>query len=75
MQKDLHFTSRMLTGAGALLAVSGLLLAVSASPAYGGICWAGAACMFFAARSFRLAEAEQEQKQEQEEADHAEKTV
>ena len=70
MQKDLHFTSRMLTGAGALLAVSGLLLAVGASPAYGGICWAGAACMFFAARSFRIAEDKRENENQGAETDY-----
>ena len=54
--KDKHFTSRMLTGAGALMCISGILMAVGAKLAYGGIMFASAACMFFAARYFRIAE-------------------
>ena len=54
--KDKHITSRMLTGAGALMSVSGILMAVCAKPAYGGILFAAAACLFFAARRFRIAE-------------------
>ena len=56
MKTDQHFTSRMLTCAGGLMAVSGVLMALCARPAYGGILFAAAACMFFAARSFRAAE-------------------
>ena len=54
--KDKHFTSRMLTCAGALMSISGILMAVCAKIAYGGILFAAAACMFFAARYFRIAE-------------------
>ena len=54
--KDTHFTSHMFTRAGALMSISGVLLAVCAEPAYGGILLASAACMFFAARNFRIAE-------------------
>ena len=54
--KDKHFTSRMLTCAGALMSISGILMAVCAKIAYGGILFAAAACMFFAARNFRIAE-------------------
>lgn len=54
--KDEHFTSRILTFAGALMAVSGILMGLCAKLAYGGILFAAAACMFFAARSFRIAE-------------------
>ena len=54
--KDKHFTSRMLTCAGALMSISGILMAVCAKIAYGGILFAAAACMFFAARHFRIAE-------------------
>ncbi|MCI6908673.1 MAG: hypothetical protein PUD44_04405 [Clostridiaceae bacterium] len=56
MMKDGHFASRMLIGAGVLMTGSGVLLAVCAKPAYGGILFAAAACMFFAARNIRLAE-------------------
>ena len=45
--KDKHFTSRMLTCAGALMTVSALLMAVGAGIAYGGIFLAAASCMFF----------------------------
>lgn len=54
--KDTHFTSHMFTRAGALMSISGVLLAVCAEPAYRGILLASAACMFFAARSFRIVE-------------------
>ena len=54
--KDKHITSRMLTGAGALMSISGILVAVCAKPAYGGVLFAAAACLFFAARRFRIAE-------------------
>ena len=54
--KDKHFTSRMLACAGALMSISGILIAICAKLAYGGILFAAAACMFFAARSFRMAE-------------------
>lgn len=46
----------MLTGAGALMSISGILMAVCAKPAHGGILFAAAACLFFAARRFRIAE-------------------
>ena len=54
--KDKHFTSRMLTCAGALMSISGILIAICARLAYGGILFASAACMLFAARNFRIAE-------------------
>ena len=54
--KDKHFTSRMLICAGAWMSISGILMAVCARIAYGGILFAAAACMFFAARGFRMAE-------------------
>ena len=42
--KDKHFTSRMLTCAGALMTVSALLMAVGTGIAYGGIFLAAASC-------------------------------
>lgn len=54
--KDAHFASRMLTCAGALMSVSGILTAICVRLAYGGILLAAAACMFFAAYNFRIAE-------------------
>ena len=59
--KDNHFTYRMLICAGALMSISGVLLAICAKLAYGGIMFAAAACMFFAARSFRIAEDENQE--------------
>ena len=47
--KDKHFTSRMLTCAGTLMTISGILMAVCAKLAYGGILFAASSCMFFAA--------------------------
>lgn len=60
--KDKYFTSRMLTCAGALMCISGILMAVGAKLAYGGIMFASAACMFFAACYFRIEENKSEQK-------------
>ena len=68
--KDKHFTSRMLTCAGALMSISGILMAVCAKIAYGGILFAAAACMFFAARSFRIAENKKENKNQEAKTAH-----
>ncbi|MDD6022963.1 MAG: hypothetical protein PUC06_01835 [Oscillospiraceae bacterium] len=54
--KDQHFTSRMLTCAGALMTISAILMAICSGIAYGGVLLASASCMFFAARHFRMAE-------------------
>ena len=54
--KDKHFTSRMLACAGALMSISGILIAICVKIAYSGILFAAAACMFFAAHNFRVAE-------------------
>ncbi len=67
--KDKHFTSRLLTWAGALLTISAILMALCVKPAYGGILLAAASCMFFAARSFRIGE----DKGEREEDGHEQK--
>ena len=72
--KDKHFTSRMLICAGALMSISGVLIAICAKLAYGGILFAAAACMFFAARNFRIAEDKKEVEKDDEnqeaETDH-----
>ena len=68
--KDKHFTSRMLTCAGALMSISGVLMAVYAKLAYGGILFASAACMFFAARNFRIAEDKREYEDQEGTAEH-----
>lgn len=49
MKKDMHFSSRMLTLAGGLMTISGILMAVCTKLSIGGVLWAAAACMFFAA--------------------------
>ena len=54
--KEKHVASRILICAGALMSVSGILFAICEKAAYGGILFAAAACMFFAARGFRMAE-------------------
>lgn len=51
-----HTTSDLLICAGALLAMSGILMAVCGELAYGSILWAAASCMFISVRQFRLAE-------------------
>ena len=68
--KDKHFTSRMLICAGALMSISGILIAICAKLAYGGILFAAAACMFFAARNFRIAEDKKENESQEEETYH-----
>ena len=56
MKKDIHFASRMLTLAGGLMTLSGILMAVCTKLAIGGVLWAAAACMFFSAYHFRIRE-------------------
>ena len=68
--KDKHFTSRMLICAGALMSISGILITICAKPAYGGILFAAAACMFFAARNFLIAEDKKEDENQEAETDH-----
>ena len=53
---DQHFSSRMLTLAGGLMTLSGILTALLGRLAVGGIFWAAASCLFFAAYHFRLSE-------------------
>ena len=60
MKKDNHFTSRMTTLAGWLMTVSCILMALCSKLAIGGIFWAAASCLFFAARQFRIAENKKE---------------
>lgn len=68
--KDKHVTSRMLTCAGTLMTISGILMAVCAKLAYGGILFAAAACMFFTARNFRIAEDRKERSNQEMETEH-----
>ena len=68
--KDKHVTSRMLTCAGTLMTISGILMAVCAKLAYGGILFVAAACMFFAARNFRIAEDRDDHKRLDSEGGH-----
>ena len=64
MIKDKHIPSRMLALAGGLMTVSGILMALCGSLAIGGIFWAAASCLFFAAYNFRLAENKKENAEE-----------
>lgn len=68
--KDQHFASRVLTCAGALMGISGILTAICVEIAYGGILFAAAACMFFAARHFRIAENQKENGHQTSETEH-----
>lgn len=63
MKKDIHFPSWMMTLAGGLLTVSGILMAVLGRLAIGGIFWA-ASCLFFSAYHLRLAENRKEKEEE-----------
>ena len=56
MKNDLHFASGLQMCADALLAVSGILMAMLGEPAYSGSLLAGASCMFFAACHFQVKE-------------------
>ena len=56
---------------GGLMTMSGLLMVLCGRVAIGGIFWAAAACMFFAARSFRIAE----EKEKSEESNQNETTL
>ena len=56
MKKDIHFSSRMLTLAGGLMALSGILMAICTKLSIGGVLWAAAACMFFSAYHFIIRE-------------------
>ena len=63
-KNDKHMTSRMLTYAGGLMAISGILMALCDRLAIGGIMWAAASCMFFAAYNFRVAEDKKEKSEQ-----------
>ena len=56
------------------MSISGILITICAKLAYGGILFAAAACMFFAARNFRIAEDKKEDEKDDEnqeaETDH-----
>ena len=54
--KQNHTASGLLTCAGALMTLSGILMAICVRLAYGGIFLAAASCMFFAACHFRQQE-------------------
>ena len=71
--KDKHFTSRMLICAGTLMTVSAILMAVWVEITHGGILLAAAACMFFTARSFRIAEDKRVNENQGVETDHEQK--
>ena len=64
MKLDVHFPSRMLILAAGLMTVCGILIAILGRLAIGGIYWAAASCMFFAAFNFRLAENKKENEED-----------
>ena len=64
MKLDVHFPSRMLILAAGLTTVCGILIAILGRLAIGGIYWAAASCLFFAAYNFRLAENKKEKAEE-----------
>ena len=64
MIKDKHIPSRMLALAGGLMTVSDILTALCGRLAVGGLFWAAASCLFFAAYNFRLAENKKEKAEE-----------
>ena len=64
MKKDVRFSSKMLALSGGLMTVSGILMAACGRLAIGGVFWAAASCLFFAAYNFRLAENKKEKAEE-----------
>ena len=72
MEQNQNTSSRLLTMAGGLMLVSGLLMAICGKLAYGGIFCAAAGCMLIAAYNFRQTE---NKKQEKEKPDDEQKTV
>ena len=64
MKLDVHFPSRMLILAAGLMTVCGILIAILGRLAIGGIYWAAAFCLFFAAFHFRLAESKKENEED-----------
>ena len=70
MMEDKHFTSRMLICAGVLMTISGILMATCVKISFGGILFAAASCMFFAASSFRIAEDKRENENQGAETDY-----
>ena len=72
MEQNQNTSSRLLTMAGGLMLVSGLLMAICGNLAYGGLFCAAAGCMLIAAYNFRQAE---NKKQEKEKPDDEQKTV
>lgn len=61
---DNYFTSRMLCLSGGLMSLCGLMMALLGKLPLGGIYWAAASCLFFAAWHFRLAGDRKEHKEE-----------
>ena len=64
MKLDVHFPSRMLILAAGVMTVCGILMAILGRLAIGGIYWAAASCLFFAAFHFRLAENEKKNEED-----------
>lgn len=64
---DNYFTSRMLCLSGGLMSLCGLMMALLGKLPLGGIYWAAASCLFFAAWHFRLAGDRKEHKEEKNE--------
>ncbi|MGN0418413.1 hypothetical protein [Anaerostipes faecalis] len=50
---DKHISSRLLASAGALMMISGILMAICGKIAYGGVFWVSASCMFIASYNIR----------------------
>lgn len=57
---DKHISSRLLASAGALMMISGILMAICGKIAYGGVFWVSASCMFIASYNIRIAENKKE---------------
>ena len=69
MDKDIHFSSRLLMLAGGLMTCSGILMIGCGQPAIGALEWVAAACMLLTARHFRQAE---DKRKKAEESKHEE---
>lgn len=70
MDKNKKTASNLIGGAGILMTISGILMAVSGQVPVAGVFWASASCMFLAARRFAIAaEKTNEEKQNRDKED------
>ena len=75
MMNDIYLTSHLFLYSAVLMSVSAILISVCASILYGILLFASAACMFFAARYFRIAEEQKENERRGAEQAHEKENI